>query len=287
MLTIVWNGRYIDWFDRACVSSLELPKNKKALQENVEVWDIVTTEGDKRAVEQISVRMGIETKFHIADVAGKYGDVLQREIINEMHRCKSEFAMIMAPPDSIFGDGTMQTLCLLGQPRGRCISVPHVRVKPTILDLPWRANSNANLVAAAYMHLHRTWVESDASRKHTNTYAGGCSWSQIGENLYAVTHMLPTTYYAQFNETDFLWWAGQEKINVWDHAWPSKTVAELRHRVVGSSDAAFIAEVTQEFQNIPPCTLKDPEEPDKHWGRAAHHVFNRNAVCIFRGEVPQ
>lgn len=289
MLTLVWGQPYVDWFDRACVQSLELPRNKKALQEGVSVWDICTRPDNQDLVKDIAGRLELNIEFHLDPMGtpDQHGDILQRALMAQMHRCiAANEGLILTPPDSIFGDGTMENLIALGQPREVCISVPHVRVRPTILDIPWRANSNANLVAASWKHLHRTWVESDGSRKMTNTYSGGCSWRKISENTYAVCHRIPTTYYANFNDSDPIWWKGVDKINVWDHAWPSKTVAETRHRMVGSSDACFIAEVTPEFANIPPCTPNDSGEPDKYWGRAAHHMFNRNSINIFRAETP-
>lgn len=289
MLTLVWGQPYIDWFERACVQSLEKPQNLSALQEGVSVWDISTRPEDKSVVKDIATRLNIPIEFHLDPMGtpDQHGEILQRELISAMKRCQpSDEALLLIPPDSIFGDGTIRTLCVLGQPRHVCIAVPHVRVKPSILNIPWRANSNANLVAATWQNLHRTWIECDTSRKMTNTYAGGCCWTKISDGLYGVSHRLPTTYYARFNDTDLIWWDAQVKINVWDHAWPSKTVAETRHRLVSSSDAAFIAEVTPDFSNIPPCTPCDPEEPDKYWGRAAHHMFNRNSISIFRAETP-
>lgn len=289
LLTLVWGQPYLDWLDRALVHSLDKPRNKAALTENVVAWDIYTTDGDVPIIKDISARLGLPVEFHTDAMGAKHdhGKFLQRTLIDQMKRCyENKQAMIMAPPDSIFGDGSIESLCVLGRPKHVCISVPHVRVKPSILEVPNRANSNALLVGAAWPRLHRTWVECDTSRKVSNTYSGGCAWTKIHDGLYAVVHRLPTTYYAEFNDTDMVWWENQVKLNVWDHSWPSKTVAELRHRCIGSSDAAFIAEVTPEFANVPPCTPVDPEEPDKYWGRAAHHVFQRNHFSIFRAETP-
>lgn len=287
MLTLVWGKKYVDWFERACVHSLERPDNLAALKEYVEGWDIATHPDDKDMVKDIASRLGIPIEFHLDQMAEGYGVALQKVLIEAMQRClERKIGLLLAPPDTIFGECTIRTLCTLGQIPGLCISVAHPRVTPSILDIPWRDDTNAHLVAAAFRHPHRTWVEADARRLKTNTFAGGVSWKPIGNRMYAVTHMLPTVYYAQFHETDLAWWGAQTKVNVWDHAWPSKLVAEARHRLVGSSDAAMIVELTQEFGNIPPCTMADPLEPDKHWGRAAHNIFNKNGIIIFRAEEP-
>lgn len=288
LLTLVWGDRHIDWFNRACVSSLCKPKNIASLKDIVSKWDIVTRDVDVEKIGSIAARLGLEIEFHTdSDLSVQSNEALQRELFNQMRRCfEAKEAMILAPPDSIFGDGSIASICAVGSRKGVCVAVPHVRVTPRILDEQYCSASNAKLVEASWRHLHRTWVEADAARELTNTYAGGVSWHQIVPGLYAVTHLLPTVYYANFIETDLQWWSALKAIGSWDHHWPSKLVAEKRQRVIGSSDAAFIAEVTPEFANIPGCTPSDPEEPDNFWGgKAAHPIFNRNHVSFFRAEA--
>ncbi len=288
LLTIVWGDRHIGWFDKACVSSLERPANLSALKDRVSQWDIVTKEEDIPRVKAISDRLGLSTVFYTdGDLSVLPNEVLQRELFSHMQRCFSnKEAMILAPPDSMFGDGSIPSIIAVGSRKGICVAVPHVRVTPRILAETDAHRSNASLVEASWRHLHRTWLEADATRELTNTYGGGVSWHKIGPNIFAVTHMLPTVYYANFIETDILWWGALKAVGAWDHHWPSKLVAEKRQRVIGSSDAAFIAEVTPEFANIPGCTPSDPEEPDNFWGgKAAHPIFNRNHVAIFRAEA--
>ena len=292
MLTIVWGPQHLDWFERACVASLGQRDNFAALAEHVRTWDIVTQSSDAAAVQEIASRLQLPVELHTdQSLGGSPGMTLQREIMAQMMRClDDQSALFMAPPDSIFGDGTVQSVFAIGQPKAVCVAVPHVRVTPQILKEPAPGRTNAALVAASWRHLHRTWIEAEATREQTNTWAGGVSWRKVGADLYAVTHRLPTVYLAQFDQTDLQWWTtwqAQRGLNgAWDHFWPSKLVAESRQRVVGSSDAAFIAEVTPEFGNIPPCSASDPEEPDKCWGQGAHFVINRNVMAFFRAELP-
>lgn len=290
MLTIVWGPQHLDWFERACVASLAQPRNRAAIQEHVETWAIVTQPGDVEEVERIAGRLGVPIELHTEQpLGGPSGETLQREIMAEMARCiAGGYALLMAPPDSMFGEGSIQSIFAIGEPKAICVAVPHVRVLPAILSDPAPARSNGALVAASWRHLHRTWLEAEAHREQTNAWAGGVSWREAGPGLYAVTHRLPTVYLAKFDQSDLAWWeawqAKQGLNGAWDHFWPSKLVAESRQRVVGSSDAAFIAEITPEFGNIPPCSPNDLDEPDKYWGRGAHFVINRYLVAVFRAE---
>ncbi len=165
-----------------------------------------------------------------------------------------------------------------------CVAVSHVRVKPTILKEPDFAKSNAHLVAASWRNLHRTWTEAEIGRELTNSYIGGVSWRRIRDGLYAVSHRLPTIYLAQVDRSDVEWFENYKVVGAWDHAWPSKVAMEQRQRTIGSSDAAFIAEVTPEFSNIPHCQPRDPDQPDKYWSDKAHNFVNRNVAAIFRAE---
>lgn len=286
LLTIVWGEKHIDWFERACLASLALPANLAALRHHCECWDIVTSPEDQARLTALALPLWLPLKFHEADFSADHGDVLQLSIIKAMERCRDDdLALFIAPPDTIFGDGSIGSICAVGQPRHTCVAVPHVRVLPRLLETADCARSNAALVAAAWRNLHRTWVECDVERDTTNSFYGGTSWQRIGPGLYGVTHLLPTVYLAHFNETDIGWWHAQTKSGAWDHRWPSKLVAEARQRVIGSSDAAFMVELTDEFANVPPVTRNDLDTPAKYWGQAAHNVMNFNGLCVFRAEV--
>jgi hypothetical protein len=289
LLTIAWGDRYVEWFERACVASLALPKNIAALHEHVAIWDIATRPEDQPRLAKIADRLDLSFQFHDCAHTLDHGPALQGGLKDVMRRCLADStALFLAPPDTIFGDGSVEHIINAASARDICIAVPHVRAHPKILQEPDFAKTNARLVALAWKHLHRTWRECDATRTHTNTFSGGTSWRKIGDGMYAVTHYLPTVYLAKFMENDLEWFEACKKCDAWDHAWPSKLVAEGRQRVIGSSDAAFMVELTPEFDNIPRVTLSDPDEPDKHWGYmagAAHNVFARNVLSIFRAEA--
>lgn len=287
MLSIVWGERHLDWFSRACVASLARPDNITAIHREVEVWDIVTRAEDAEAARNIARHLGVKTVLHVEPRLINHGEILQLEIMQAMRRCLAgNQSLLMAPPDTIFADGTISSIFAIGRPEYVCVLVPHARVLPSILLEPDAAMSCGSLVEAAWRNLHRTWVEADATLEFTNTYAGGVSWRTVGEGLYAVQHRLPTVYLAKFSPSDLEWWeawqAKDNRVGAWDHFWPSKLVAEERQRVVGSSDGGFLVEVTDEFTNIPPVRENDPRRPDECWGSGAHFLTNRSIVSVFR-----
>ena len=192
--------------------------------------------------------------------------------------------MFVAPPDTIFGNGTIAAICDVGRLPGICVAVPHVRVNAGALPaLAGREWSNSELVDFAWQNLHRTWSDADARLGNTNSYLGGVSWHQLRKGLYAVTHRLPTCYLANIDASDVEWFGRQWETGTYDHTWPATLVKKQRQRVIASSDAAFIAELTRENENIPICQPTDPNEPDKFWRDLEHNFVARSQVTIFRG----
>ncbi len=283
-LTIVWGERHLDWFERALVASLAEAGNARLLQGMLAGWDIVTRQADFQRVLAIAGRLDLRLDLHIEDTSPAPEEILQRELVAQMKRCiASQTSLLLLPPDSLFGDGTIEALFKVGEPERVCVAVPHVRVTPRILE-DRCAQSNARLVKAAWANLHRTWTEAETGREADNSFIGGVSWRRIRDGVYAVSHKLPTIYLAKVDASDVEWFENYKTIGAWDHAWPSKVAMEQRQRTIGSSDAAFIAEVTPEFSNIPHCKKADPAEPDKYWSDKAHNFVNRNMVAIFREE---
>lgn len=285
VFSLVW-GSYIDWFEHALVKSLRWPRNLEALKAYADEWNIYTRPADIDRLRAIAEPLGIPLQFHPFDTKNSAGETLQPCLLDHMRNClQTGHAMFIAPPDTIFGEGSVETICKLGSNHGVCIAVPHVRVNAGALgEIGDGPVSNAKLVAFAWRNLHRTWADADAQLPNTNSYLGGVSWRRVSDDLYAVTHRLPTCYLANIDATDTEWFGRQYETGVFDHTWPEKLVKAQRHRTVGSSDAAFIVELTQENQNIPPLRASDPLCPDLYWRDLEHNFVNRNVVAIFRGE---
>lgn len=269
-------GKHLDLWRRT-ITCLGWPKNKEALKDAV--WSVYTDDIDaaKRVVPDAEV-----TKIKISSDIGKQ---LSDCLIRELKACYQRRAsMLLAPPDTIFGDGTIQNLITLGSESSAAISVPHPRVVLETfpeLDDPL---SNAQLVTLAFQHMHEVWKLSDVRLEKNNAYSSGTAWRELVPGMYAVTMRIPTPYFIRPIARDIepLENSGS---GGWDHRWPQSLVKEGRHRLVGSSDAAFMVELTP--LNIPQGKLYDrnKDEPDHYSGLLQHHLVNRNTVAIWRADV--
>lgn len=282
MFTLLWGERYIDWFERACVTSLCWPSNQWAVKQNIVGWDIVTKSADEERVRSIAERLGIPVEIRILiEDSAPVGNKLQYYLMDQMKRSlERDESMFLCPPDKIFGDGSISGILSQGSV---CVASPHVRVLPSVLEfITDQPLTNPQLAKVAWGHLHRSWKEADISKEMANSYVSGVAWREISPGLIAVHHRLPTCFLATFQPDDVAWFESQVYMGAWDHLWPAKLVAEQRERVLGSSDAAFMAEITPEFENIPSCSPVDQNDPDRYWANHAHHLVNRNQVSFFR-----
>lgn len=285
LFTLCWGEPYTTWFENALVESLSWPSNLNAVREHASEWNIYTRDQDRDRLRLIGERLGVPMQFHPFAVTNSSGETLQPALFDHMRNCHQDgSAMFIAPPDTIFGDGSVAAICEVGRHPGLCVAVPHVRVNagalPQITGVP---RSNSELVDFAFKNLHRTWADANASLQNTNSLLGGVSWHQLRQGVYAVQHRLPTCYLANIDATDVDWFSRQFETGVWDHSWPAKIVKEQRQRLIASSDAAFMVELTREHENIPPVSPADPNVPDKFWRDFEHNYVNRNTVAIFRG----
>jgi hypothetical protein len=87
---------------------------------------------------------------------------------------------------------------------------------------------------------------------------------------------------------DYAFFINQPSFGSYDHTWPGeRLIRQERQRYVGSSDAAFICEVTDFDKNIPPWTPEHLKvlqvHPDAFYRDNWHNAVDRLTVCIFRG----
>lgn len=286
LFSIVYGEPYLTWFEQGCVASLGWTRNRAAVREYAAEWNIYSRDNERDRLRAICEPLGVPIQFHPFGTFNSTGETLQPALFDHMRNCaQTGHAMFVAPPDTVFGDGSVPAICAVGQLPNICVAVPHVRVNAGCLPaLAGREWGNAPLVDKAFTMLHPTWRDAEATLPNTNSLLGGVSWRRIGPGLYAVTHRLPTTYLANINASDVDWFSRQWETGTYDHTWPAKIVKEQRQRTIASSDAAFIVELTRENENIPLLQASDPNEPDRFWRDLEHNYVQRNVVTIFRGE---
>lgn len=250
--------------------SLAWRKNREALKDAT--WVILTD--DDRAPK-------IASKFF--DGAIHVYPVLRhptKNLTDEIHRCLlSDSQFLMAPPDTVFADGSIASMLRCATQPKTVVGVAHVRVNPTFLDsMPYL--TPAPMVTHAWEHLHKSWIYAEES-EYANSFTGGVSWRYLNPSTIAVQHRLPTPYLVNFKYADLEYFS-HERFSVWDHEWPTLLVHHERWRYIGSSDAAFIAEVTDQDKNIPPPGYLPPDETDAFHRDLIHNKTNRLFFSIFR-----
>lgn len=279
--TLIFGRSYLDLFRRS-VKSLSWPKNRKALEGAV--WSIHTDLPEKAL--GVVEPLGLEVEIHSVSPAKSafgVGSLLQRTLVQDLEKCLGGDALLTAQPDTVFGDGTIKTLVDIGSEGLNAISVCHPRVlTETFPDLT-EPTSNSRLVKLAFENLHPGWQLANMRGDENNCFKGGVGWREIDKDLYAITARIPTPYFVRprIEDVEFLKTC---KVGGWDHDWPAHLVEAQRHRLIGSSDAAFMVELTSLERNGALSRAARIDEPDAYKFNLEHHKTNRNALVIWRAE---
>jgi hypothetical protein len=288
----VW-GKYVDWFERGTVASLMWPKNRLELQRAT--WVIVTLPQDIPRLKEILGKTNVAKYEFVeipedADSKDSYNAVHLWAFVYEIDRCLTENAsLIMAPPDIIFGEGTIPTLCAIGAEPNNVVCVPHVRVLDSFIDNDdWArkdAWSNPELVSRAFdYHLHDSWIYSEHGQRESCSFIGGVSWKELGFGMMSVTHLLPAPFFCNFIPSDLSYFMRQKFFGSIDHEWPGQLCKQNRERVIGSSNAAFIVEITQANRNMPQLLPGNKHDPSGFCKEHFHNQVNRAFTCIWEGK---
>ncbi len=292
LFTAVWGENYLDWFEKFCLKSLAWPKNAAALEGAT--WVFLTKKSHQERLQGALKRSPIklaDTEFLLLEddfdknphAAGAY--MLQGYLM-EMGRCITFGAQsLTAPPDTIFGDGSIHNMREMARGRDTVVFAAHTRVVPDIESETNEPLSNSKLVTAAWKHLHKTWSDAQDGLEKSNSYIGGVNWQYLDSGLYAVCHRLPTPYLINFTPEDLTYFKAQLHYGVIDHFWPHECLIDFeRMRVIGSSDGAFMVEITPADKNIPPIEHYRADEPDLFFRNLRHNKVNRMYRVILRGE---
>jgi hypothetical protein len=299
LFSAVWGDKHLDWFEKCCLESLSWEKNAEAIEGAT--WSFLTKAKDRERLIESVKASGIKIRDVDFMVLGPdfdqnphaAGQFMNEGFVMEISKCITYGAQsLTAPPDTVFGNGTIKSLVAVGSQRDVVVFAAHMRVLPEILDgirdyqvLTQKNPSNAKLVSLAIRHAHRTWTEAEVGLEKINSYVGGISWRYLDENLYAVTHRLPTPYLINFTPEDLVYFRNQIHYGVIDHSFPGDCLIDSeRQRVIGSSDGAFMVELTEAASNIPPTAPYHDDQPDLFWRNAKHNRTNRMNTIILRGE---
>lgn len=297
IFTPVWGDEHIHRFEIGLVKSMCWPKNKETLTGNVAYWHVFTVPEDMARITQIMERVGHPYQVHGMDPmcqsedAGARGTALANAGLEIMSACLVDGSLFMtAFSDIVFADGSLEPMFAVAQRHRICVSVPHMRVLPAFLNHLDKPLSNPEMVSLALATAHPTWTDAEIGirgwiRPLGNQFYGGLSWEKF-PGYYLVQHCLPNIWMANIEQADVELIRAQALWGAWDHNFPSKVVEEGRSRVLGSSDAAFMVEVTEHDKGIAPSGGIDPLKPDAfHHDTLDYGKFHgvyRNYVSVFR-----
>lgn len=282
IFTHVFNGGYLSQWRRAGAVSLLWPKNLEALYSVDVLWDIYTGAGIAKEVREFAASLPFKTE--ITQVNG-IKDSSFRVALEKALQANAYF--MPAPPDLIWGNGSINTLLkLMPFAYARCLAVPHVRVaeRKFMAEFDGSPLSNAQLVKKAFNALHEAFAGSRVPSDKSNTGTTGTVWTELTDGLYAAGFFLPTIHLMQPTADDVEWFRRNPGSDHWDHRFPTSLVGTDRHRIIGSSDAAFMAELTPDEGAHPQRCPLQKGKWDEYNGKMPHHIQNRNTVSIFRAE---
>lgn len=291
IMTAVWGENHLNWFERSCVASLKW--NEEALKDAT--WTIFTKREDVKTATTLAGKVNVakieyvELPDSVEGNSPQMGAHLLSCLNYMMNVCiKENSKLLMAPPDTVFSQGSIHALRVAGRQKSTCVAVPHARVNPSVFgQIKETPLSGAELVSLAMKHGHKAWLEAEMGHPKQNSYVGGVAWQRIGEKIISVQHRLPTVYLCEFIPSDLEYFSRAHDglpptFGVWDHVWPTKLIGEGRQRMIGSSDAVCILEVTKNDLNVPPEHPMSPDEPDAYWRKIAHNLVNRQYLYIMR-----
>ncbi len=284
LMSTFWQDKYTDWFKKGCFESMTWTENKKAILDHCSVWNINTEERFFPEIMELmeSAFPGLKVKLRNTDELRRYVDVLQSALVLQIEQClDTGDAFLFAPPDTIFADGTVESLRIIGQEPKACVAIAHPRVLPNVLN-ELKPCSSPQMVNLAFRNLHRSWTDAQSGHPRQSSFISGVSWEELEPSLYSITHRLPTTYYANFVPEDLVYFKTCIGFGNFDHEWPTTLYNSGRIRYVGSSYGGFVCEVTDSDKNVPPVR---PGDVDGFWANHMHNHCAKQCKVIFRGEA--
>ncbi len=295
-----WGPKHLDLLERCLGASLRWPKNFEAIRDAK--WNILCHASEFNKVVEVATKVlppeqidTIEVHQSIEELTARRGIIMNDGLLVVVKKCIQENSqMLMATPDFIFGDGTIANMRQVGRQDGTCVSMAHPRVVPDILNQisPDKPLSNPELVTLAMKNPHQAWKTSEFGHNPSGTEVGGILWRRISPTVITLQHRMPSPYLVSFIQSDLEFLSTDTPYKVgafgqWDHDWSVKIIGEERHRMVLSSDACFMAEVTSPELNCPPLRPINHAEPDIFWKQERldhllNHKINRQYVATFR-----
>lgn len=286
-----WGDKHINLLDKALGACLRWPQNNRAIF-GAE-WIIVTDSASSfEKIKQVlfTIRPDIDAKAIIySDLSYKgidSGMILIKAIQSTAEVCISENeSLLMATPDFIYADGTIDAFKAAGKEAGSCVTIAHIRATPDLLNSLVFTPSNKELMALAWRYPHISWSGSNSDGEQKRIYRGGVCWTQMSQTQKLVQHYMPSPFFVNFLPKDLTSFNTPHEgrppgFGMWDHVWPSELLNDGRLRFIGSSNAAMMVEITDQDMNVPP--IDDPKEHG-FFRNHFHNKIQKQFLSVFEG----
>ena len=253
---VVFGQKHWDLFKKVTLRSLHQRRNLAAIQENDCEFLIYTTGDPGPLVLDLPTRNHQVIGF--TEQIDLHTCLIQALRYSIAHCLSKGRTLVTSPPDTFFGDGSIETLFNINRLTNSqlCIAAPHVRVNTDgfLARLATESGpiSNRRLARMALDTLHASWTNCRLSNETdpTKSYVNGTMLIELGNGNFLIQSNLPTYWIANFNETDAIFYNRAYFIASWDWVWPNKVYQDGRHRIIGSSNQFFAAEVTDPRANL-------------------------------------
>lgn len=278
-----YGADYASLFEKVALRSLLQPRNRTAIPSDVTV-SLYSDAETMPAMERMVRQLGGVIECHPIQPSDNY-TAQSAAFADEIGRCvKEDAGLVIVNPDCFWGNGSLGNLLAIAGEQNVCVAVPHPRVEREafLAELPDESLDNPALVSLSMKTLHQSWKDADADGVNVNTWHTGISIRSAG-NLHVVSHLQPTVFFARPTARDYGYFAERKAIpGLWDHHWPEILAQEQRLRVIASSDAVFIAELTEAHTHTTPLKPTERGDLSTYHRDAAHVRMNRGIVSVWR-----
>jgi len=253
--SLVWGGHFDTYFSYTLPSLLHKSNYSELVNENFDLFFLIYTVDSEDLIRKKYKDFFSKYKhisFEIIELNVKNNEkprkIASKAIINALGRCiKEKSILFVAPPDMIFGNGSVYNCVIDSFDKKLPFAAAHPRVSYEILDSIDKSNSsgipNSELVSLAMKHPHHNFKYAISSLDSNTTYAG-VSHFKVSDSLYTVKHVMPSIYLAFPLKEDYDYFIKVDDFNMWDRGWLQMLVKENRLNFGGSSDMFFCTELT-------------------------------------------
>jgi hypothetical protein len=291
----VWGSHFTNLLEHALGRSFKWPLNAIALKNCI--WTLLTTPESQNEILKLAhsiiptAEIRIQTSDRLTESNAPIGALKIQALLKSIAQCLDEkTSMLMSTPDFIWADGSIQNMWDESYPdegQGLCVSIAHMRVLPEFI-CDFLSPDNDEMVSRGLRHAHFSWAGGEIGPYNANgIYHSGLAWRHVpGCRMITVQHQMPSPFLVNFTESDlteFSRWKGMTppSFGEWDHNWPSKLIDEGRLRYIGSSDVAFMVEITEPDKNVPP--LEPARTPHDQFFRSEPSVkIQKQFISTFR-----